>query len=111
GLDMWHTVQKLYLDPSIPLAEISHPEHMPVLPKEMAVISASVLQQIKDLSMKAVVSGSSYTTKQAMEDAHQVWESNNGEQLLEWYREWYKTESQNAILAKDIYEIMVQQKK
>lgn len=109
GLRMWREVQKAYLDTSRPLAEITHPEHMPSLPREEALIASTVEKQVEDLMMKAIISGSSYTVQDAIDEAQDLWKRGGGDKLEAWYQNWYENDSHNAILAADIYEILEQQ--
>ncbi len=101
--------QQAYLDTARPLADFTHPEHMPTLAKEEALIQSTLFKQIDDLMMKAIISGESFTVDQAIEEAQSLWQRGGGDKLEAWYQNWFENESSNTILADDIYEILKKQ--
>lgn len=109
GLEMYKTAQRLYMDPNKPYVEITHPEHMPQMPKDIDTISSNLTKPIDDIWVKAIVGGSGYSPEQAMKDAIDAWNKGGGKQIEEWFANWYQKDSANAFMAKDIYEAMKQQ--
>lgn len=85
-----------YLSPDRPIAGITHRNYMPILPDELQVIESTANKTINDILSKAIVSGSSYTVEQAMQDARNTWNQTGGAKVDEWYAEWYRTEHQNT---------------
>jgi putative aldouronate transport system substrate-binding protein len=94
-------------DFNLPFACISHAEHLPQLPEDLAVLNANLV--IKDFYNRAVVSGPSYTVEMASRDAKAAWERGGGNQIDAWFAQWYQTNRNSAFLYPDIYEIMKQQ--
>ncbi|RXZ83024.1 extracellular solute-binding protein [Paenibacillaceae bacterium] len=80
------------------------PECLPVLPQELSMIVKNVDQQIKDIWLKAIVSGKSYNADQALADAKRIWESAGGLQVDAFYADWYKDNKENAFLLDDLYQ-------
>ncbi|WP_159882145.1 extracellular solute-binding protein [Paenibacillus puerhi] len=80
------------------------PEYLPVLPQDLALVVKNTDQQIKDVWMKSIVSGSSYTAEQAEKDAKSIWEKSGGLKVDEFYTKWYETNKANAFLLKDLYQ-------
>ncbi|MEF2245937.1 extracellular solute-binding protein [Paenibacillus sp. IITD108] len=109
GLEMYKAAQQIYLDTSKPYVEITHPEHMPQLPKDLDLISSNLTKPIDDIWVKAVVGGKGYTPEQAMKDAMDTWNKGDGKKVEDWFENWYKNDSANAFLAKDIYDVLKQQ--
>jgi putative aldouronate transport system substrate-binding protein len=101
----------------VPYAELTHSEHMPQLPKDLAAIVANTDKQLNSMVgagngtiwAKAIADGSKYTTEQAMKDAMDVWEKADGKKVDAWMANWYATDKDKAFLAKDMYEIAKQQ--
>lgn len=109
GFEMYKKAMQIYTDPNKPYVEITHPEHMPQLPKEIEAISGPLVKPIDDMFVKGILGGKAYTAEQATKDAKEVWEKGNGKKIEEWFRQWYEKDSKNAFLAKDIYEMLKQQ--
>jgi putative aldouronate transport system substrate-binding protein len=109
GYDLYKASFKVYTDTSVPYPEITHSEHMPQLPAELSIIGANI--NTSDFYDKAVVSGAEYGVAQALRDAKAAWEKGGGKQIEDWYRNWWRTQRNNAFLAKDIYDIVKQQDK
>ena len=80
---------------------------MPQLPKDQQTVNANI--NLNDIYDKAVVSGDSYTVEQAISDAQAAWEQAGGDQILEWYQNWYETEAQDAFSAEDMINMMIDQ--
>jgi putative aldouronate transport system substrate-binding protein len=111
GLELYHATRNIYLDEKYAYPGITHNEHMPVLPKEMALIMTNISKPINDVMVKAIVSGSSFTTEQALAEAKSIWEKGDGAKLEAWYDEWWQNNKDTAFLAKDIFEIVAEQNK
>ncbi|RAP73884.1 ABC transporter substrate-binding protein [Paenibacillus montanisoli] len=96
-----------YLSKDRPVAYLTHPEQMPALPVELQTVTTNAFKTILDIWQKAIISGSSYTTDQALTDAKAAWEQANGAQVDEWYSKWYAENKDKAFLTKDMYELMI----
>jgi putative aldouronate transport system substrate-binding protein len=109
GLTMFKKAMEIYLDPNKPYVEITHPEHLPQVPKDIDTISTNLLKPIGDMWVKAILSGKDYKPEQAMKDVQAAWDKGEGKKVEQWFANWWKNDSQNNFLAKDIIEIMKQQ--
>lgn len=109
GYEMYKNALKMYLDTKVPYPDITTSEQMPQLPNDLSVISANI--NLEDIFNKAVVSGSSYTVDQAMNDIKSAWEKGGGKQIEDWMKNWYKTDKDKAFLAKDLYDAVNNEKK
>ena len=95
----------LYLDPSLKYPGLTHSEHMPQLPEDLSMINANInLNQYFD---RAVVGGTEYTVEMAMEDAKNTWIQGGGEQIMDWWQDWYANDRDTAFLAEDMYAIIM----
>jgi putative aldouronate transport system substrate-binding protein len=106
--DLYKSTFQIF-DLNRPYPELTHGEHMPSLPSDLALIDANI--NTVDFLNRAIVSGSSYTVDQAMRDAQAAWERGGGKQIEEWYKNWYKNNGKDAFLARDIYDMLKQQNK
>jgi putative aldouronate transport system substrate-binding protein len=109
GLAMFKKAMEIYTDPNKPYVDITHPEHMPQIPKEIDTISANLTKPVGDLWVKAILGGKDYTPEQALKDAQATWEKGDGKKVEEWFANWWKNDSKNNFLAKDIIDMMKQQ--
>lgn len=109
ALDMYKDAQQVYLDPSKQYPGLTVTEHMPVFPNGLNMIQTALLKDIADLYVKAILSGSSYSPEQAVQDAQALWDKANGKQLEAYMNKWYTENKDKALLAKDIWEIVRQQ--
>lgn len=109
GLAMFKKAMDIYTDPNKEYVDITHPEHMPQIPKEIDTISANLTKPVSDIWVRAILGGKNYTAEQAMKDAQATWEKGEGKKVEEWFANWWKTDSKNAFLAKDIIDMMKQQ--
>lgn len=96
-----------YLNPVRPMADFTHNEYMPSLPKDLQLIVTNTNEQLASFYQKALIGGAKYSVEQASKDAQAFWEKAGGKQVEQWYADWYKNSSKNAILAKDMYEIKI----
>ena len=94
-------------DYSLPLASITHTEHLPQLPAELEIINANL--NMREFFDRAVVSGTRYTVEMALRDARAAWERGGGNRIDDWFLNWYRTNRNTAFLYPDIYEIMKSQ--
>lgn len=95
----------LYLNPELKYPGLTHSEHMPQLPEDLSMINANInLNQFYD---RAVVGGEEYTVEMAMEEAKSTWELGGGEQIMEWWQDWYKNDRESAFLADEMYAIVM----
>jgi putative aldouronate transport system substrate-binding protein len=109
GLELSRKAKSVYLDVNKPYPGITHPEHMPTLPQDLALTVSSMTTAITDMWIKAILSGASYSTDQAMKDSIAAWEKADGKKVEEFYVNWYKDKNK-AFLAQDIYDILRKQK-
>lgn len=107
GYELYCQAMETYLNPDYEYSDFSHSEHMPQLPKDLQTVNANI--NLNDIYDKAVVSGDSYTVEQAISDAQAAWEQAGGDQILEWYQNWYETEAQDAFSAEDMINMMIDQ--
>lgn len=105
-LEMVKTARQNYQDPSRPYPGVTHPEHMPELPKDLIVINTNVTKLVDDIFAKSIVSGAAYPADKALQDAMADWEKSGGKQLEEFYAKWYAENKDKAFLLKDIYDMM-----
>ncbi|UVI31997.1 extracellular solute-binding protein [Paenibacillus spongiae] len=106
-LDIIDMAKKAYLDPARPIAEITHGEHMPGLPQDLGLIVTNANKTISDTINKAIVSGASYTSEQAIADAKSTWEKSGGKQVDDWYAKWYAENKGKAFLKEDMYKMPI----
>lgn len=112
-LDMNDPVQKelasIYKKSSEVNLQRSRPHYkdvqfMPALPKDLQLISTNGLKY-KDFLNKAIVSGSNYTTDQAVKDAKAMWEQAGGTKVDDFYTKYYAENKDKVYLAKkDTYD-------
>lgn len=79
---------------------LSHSEHIPVLPKELTVVESNIV--LDDIYDRCIVGGPDYTVEQAIEDAKAAWEKGGGEQIMEWWQNWYANDRDSAFLWEDM---------
>lgn len=80
------------------------PEYLPALPQDLSLIVKNTDQQIKDLWLKAIVSGNKYTVEQAYKEAKELWEKAGGLKVDEYYAKWYETNKEKAFMLNDLYQ-------
>ena len=95
----------LYLDPTLKYPGLTHSEHMPQLPEDLSMINANL--NLNEFFDRAVVGGSEYTVEMAIEDARNTWTQGGGDQILEWWNDWYQNDRDTAFLAEDMYEVVM----
>ncbi|GAA4836493.1 hypothetical protein GCM10023310_12520 [Paenibacillus vulneris] len=110
GLELYKEAQKTYLDPSRQYPGITIGEHMPPFPNDLNVIHTSLLKDMTDIYVKAIISGSKYSPEQAIKDAQSAWDKAGGKQLEDYMNKWYSENKDKAFLAKDVWDIVKQQK-
>ncbi|WP_199624679.1 extracellular solute-binding protein [Paenibacillus alkalitolerans] len=103
----WISISKkmdeLYLDPNRTMPGFTHAKLRPSLEKELSMTFEDGWNTMHDLMLRAVVSGKSYTTDQAMKDLIDAWEKSGGKKLEEWYANWYQENKDKWIFMKDLY--------
>ncbi|MFK7697399.1 extracellular solute-binding protein [Paenibacillus sp. HJGM_3] len=91
----------------------THSEQMPQLPKELQMILSATARQVGsaegDIWIKAILTPG-YTAEMAKQDAIAAWTRAGGQQVDDWYRNFYANDRGRIILTKDIYEIFKQQR-
>ncbi|XEC96231.1 extracellular solute-binding protein [Paenibacillus tarimensis] len=98
-------MNELYLDPNRPMPGFTHAKLRPSLEKELTMTFEDGWNTMHDLMLRAVVSGKSYTTDQAMKDLLDAWDKSGGKKLEEWYADWYQENKDKWIFMKDLYTI------
>lgn len=98
-----------YLTLERPYPELTMSEHMPSLPKDLLTTNTNADEAIDALWLKAIVSGGGYTVQQALQDAQSLWQKSNGQQIEDWYKQWYAENKDNAMLEDDIKQIVKEQ--
>ncbi|WP_261305156.1 extracellular solute-binding protein [Paenibacillus andongensis] len=109
ALDIYKNAQNMYLDPSKQYPGLTVGEYMPVFPNSLNMIQMALLEEISDLYVKAIISGSHYSPEQAIADAQAVWNKANGKQLEDYMNQWYAENKDQVFLVKDIWEIVKRQ--
>jgi len=102
-LELYDQATENYLSPDRPYPGVTFTEFRPVLPKELQTISSTVNGQIDNILKKAIVSGESYSSDQAIVDAQNAWKQVGGEKIDAWWQDWYTTNKDTAYLTKDLY--------
>lgn len=95
-----------YLDENRPLPALTHSEHMPVLPADLQINQTNGFKAIHDALVKSIISGSAYSVEQAIADGQAAWKQANGQEIDQWYADWYKENKNNAFLTKDMYALV-----
>ncbi|MBD2848083.1 extracellular solute-binding protein [Paenibacillus sp. IB182496] len=95
--------QQYYVSEERPVPYLMMPELMPALPSDMQLVVTNAFKTILDNFQKSVVSGSSYTPDQAMEESMAAWERAGGAKIDAWYETWYNENKDTAFLVKDLY--------
>ncbi|TLS54167.1 extracellular solute-binding protein [Paenibacillus antri] len=97
-----------YLNPETPMADLTHVEQMPTLPKDLQLIVTNTAEQMKSFMQQALIGGSKVTVEQAAADSQAFWEKAGGKQVDDWYVDWYANHAEDWILTKDIYEFKIE---
>ncbi|WP_168122590.1 extracellular solute-binding protein [Paenibacillus sp. HB172176] len=98
--------QKYYVSEDRPEPYLTVPELMPALPSEMQLVVTNAFKTILDNFQKSIVSGSSYTPDQALQESQAAWDRAGGAKIDEWYENWYNENKDTAFLTKDMYKFM-----
>ena len=98
--------QKYYVSEDRPEPYLTIPELMPALPSEMQLVVTNAFKTILDNFQKSVVSGSSYTPDQALQESQAAWDRAGGAKIDEWYENWYNENKDTAFLTKDLYKFV-----
>lgn len=104
--DLGKQIYSLNITKDRPLASIVLGGFMPTLPADMQFISKNLLEAasnpIGDLWNKAIVSGSSYTSAQAKQEAMNLWKKSDGDKLEAWYQDWYTKNKDTMVNQNDL---------
>jgi putative aldouronate transport system substrate-binding protein len=103
--DLSQQIFKLYITKDRPLAHITLPGFYPLLPSDIQFISKTLFDNggpVKDIWNKAIVSGSSYSIKQAKQDAQSLWKKSDGDKLEAWYQDWYSKNKDTMVNQNDL---------
>lgn len=87
----------LYYDLTLPVT----------LPDDLVVINNTVTTSMTNLITKAIVSGSSYSTEQALKDAKDAWDKAGGKKIDDFQAKSYTDYKNNGVIfTKDFYKYM-----
>ncbi|MFD0681371.1 MULTISPECIES: extracellular solute-binding protein [unclassified Paenibacillus] len=95
---------KAYLSKERPIPDVTSKFYWPSLPQEVSSVETNLSEAINELMIKAIVSGSSYTVDQAIQEAKSTWDKGGGKKVEEWYKKWYADNKNSSLLTKDLYE-------
>ncbi|CAH0122319.1 hypothetical protein PAE9249_04868 [Paenibacillus sp. CECT 9249] len=107
-LEIIQQAEEAYLTPERPIADYTHGEYKPSLPKDLELIVTNTGEQMVSYYQQALVGGGKYTVEQAAQDARAFWEKAGGKKVDDWMAEWYKTHADTAILTDDLYDITIE---
>ena len=79
--DIYAQAKANYLSPDRPFPAFILPDFAPALPSDLQTISSSVVGSMIDLTLKSIVSGSSYTPDQAVKDEMNLWNKSGGQKI------------------------------
>lgn len=88
-MQLYEDARGIYLTQDTPMPYPIDGSSNPVLPQDLYLIDTNASQAISDLWVKAIVSGSSYTVDQALEQGKDVWVKSGGEKVDAWYNDYY----------------------
>ncbi|MDO3411840.1 extracellular solute-binding protein [Saccharibacillus sp. CPCC 101409] len=112
GLEMMQKADQFLLDyPDAKYPGLTHYEHMPVLPSDLAVINTNVSKETSDILVKGIIRGADYTPEQAIADAKAAWDKGGGKQIEEYMNTWYQENKDTAFLGDDVLETVRSQLK
>ncbi len=97
-------VEEANVNRSRPMPGITHSNYMPNPPADLQLIVTNTQKAIDDALSRAVVSGASRTTDQAIAEVKDLWEKAGGKKVDEWYAKWYEDNKTKAFLYKDFYD-------
>lgn len=106
--DLILQADKAYVSRERPIPTLK-PEYLPILPQDLSLIVKNVEIQIgiygeKEIWLKAIVGGDSYTAEQALADAQHLWKSSGGEQVDAYYAKWYEENQSTMFSLDDLYD-------
>jgi putative aldouronate transport system substrate-binding protein len=92
------TADTVYFNPA---NEFSYPiTNWPGLPSNLQVINKSV-STVNDIWKKSIVSGTQYTTDQALVDVQDLWKKSGGQKIDQFYSDWIKKNADKVIYNRD----------
>jgi putative aldouronate transport system substrate-binding protein len=92
-----------YLNPSQPVIGVIPNGSLPALPQDLQLNQTNGFKTMYDLLAKSIISGSSYTAEQAINDAKAAWKTSNGEKVEAYMKDWYQQNKDKTLLTKDFY--------
>ena len=109
ALQLYLQTRTLYMDNTKQYPGITLGDYVPGLPAELDSIRSQLQVDISHLYIKAIIGGESYTAAQAIKDATAIWDSEGGEQIVDYMNDWYVNSKGTAFLAEDLWDIIGQQ--
>lgn len=103
-LELYKTAKKEFVTPERPMPYVIDNSSMPALPQELLTIQTNATKAVQDLWNKAIVSGSAYSTDQALKDAQDLWKKSGGDKVDEWMKKYYAENKQNIVHTKEWYD-------
>ena len=101
-IDILRTADELYVSPDRPIAQFTHPEWFPSIPKDIELIITGT-RNMYDAWNRAIVGGDSYSVEQAIADSQKIWYDAGGQQAEDFYKQWYQDNKDSWLFTKDIY--------
>jgi putative aldouronate transport system substrate-binding protein len=103
-LDMYKTATKAYVTPERPMPYVIDNSSFPALPQDLLTIQTNAVKAIQDIWNKAIVSGSEYSTNQALKDAQDLWKKSGGEKVDDFMKKYYADHKQEIVHTKEWYD-------
>lgn len=100
---MLQAAYDLYIDKERPLPEVT--KYMPGLPEDIQFIVSNVNEPMADLWSRAIVGGKSITIEQTLEEAKTLWSRSDGEQVEQFYEQWYEENKDTWVFTEDLYDM------
>ncbi|WP_020620352.1 extracellular solute-binding protein [Paenibacillus daejeonensis] len=97
------TAFNLYIDRERPLPEVT--KYMPGLPDDIQFVVSNVNEPMSDLWSRAIVGGSNATVDKTLEEAKTLWSRSDGEQVEQFYLEWYRENKDTWVFTEDLYDM------
>lgn len=102
-LEFIDIAQAAYVSKDRPEPGFTHRSTLPATPSDIQIIETTTGKTISDLMAKAIVSGSSFTVAEAINQAKTAWKNAGGDKAEAWYKEWYEKNKDTAFLTEDLY--------
>ncbi len=98
--DLYYKMCEIANDPATPDPRKWLNDGLPELPSDLALISTTADKQVNEY-LKAAMADSSITAAKAIEEAKKMWYDAGGQQVDDYYNEYYKTMGDSALLMDD----------